>query len=400
MEVKKEKLEKKDPVVKNEKAVKKDKKKNKNLSIIIWPLLGGFILMFSFLVLTSVYMIFRFSDKITPYFDSFFGYDQPTESKTELVVTQEENNVINIVKENEASVVSIAISRLSFSEGEGLVDTSSNIGTGFVVDPNGIIVTNQHVVSDTESDYKVVTNTGDEYEVIEIIRDDVNDIAIIKIDAKDLNAVDLGDAENLSVGQSVIAIGTPLGEYSGTVTSGIISGLNRSVSASSDWFGSTTKTYEDVIQTDAAINPGNSGGPLINSQGEVIGVNFATTSGADNISFAIPINKVSSRVEEYRTYGKFIKPYLGVSYQMISDYEALYYEDVVAGALIIRLDPLGPAYSGGVEKGDIITELGGEKVNKSLAQLIQKHKVDEEIEIKVWRDGKETTLKATLIEAD
>ncbi len=399
MEVKKEKLEKKDLIVKKEKEVKKDSKNKKNFSII-WPLLGGFLLIFSVLVLTSVYLIFRFSDKITPYFDSFFGYDQPSESKTELVVTEEENNVINIVKENEASVVSIAISKLSFSQGEGLVDTSSNIGTGFVVDPNGIIVTNQHVVSDTESDYKVVTNTGDEYEVVEIVRDDVNDIAIIKIDAKDLNAVDLGDAENLSVGQSVIAIGTPLGEYSGTVTSGIISGLNRSVSASSDWFGSTTKTYEDVIQTDAAINPGNSGGPLINSQGKVIGVNFATTSGADNISFAIPINKVSNRVEEYRTYGKFIKPYMGVSYQMISDYEALYYEDVVAGALIIRLDPLGPAYSGGVEKGDIITELGGEKVNKSLAQLIQKHKVGEEVEIKVWRDGKEIKLKTTLIEAD
>jgi len=219
-------------------------------------------------------------------------------------------------------------------------------------------------------------------------------------DGKELKEIALGNSTNLLVGQTVIAIGTPLGEYSGSVTSGIISGLNRSVTASSGWFGSTTKSYEGVIQTDAAVNPGNSGGPLINSQGEVIGINFATTSGADNISFAIPINKVKVRLEEYRTYGKFIKPYLGVTYQMVTEYEALYYSDVVPGALVVRIDPLAPAYKAGIRRGDIITKFGEEKVTLALGELIQKHKVGEEVKVEVSRGGKDMKFTVTLGEMD
>ena len=381
--------------------VKKEGKKKRMIGVgkVLAIIFGLCVIFFSLLVLVGGFFFLKYSENIKPFFSEMFTMDE-SEEDSQLVVTEEEKNVIGIVEENAESVVSIAISQLSFSQGEGLVDTSSNIGTGFVVDENGIIVTNQHVVSDSEADYTVVTSTGEEYEVVEIVRDDVNDIAVIKIDATGLNAVDLGDAEKLSVGQSVIAIGTPLGEFSGTVTSGIISGLNRSVSASSDWFGATAKTYENVIQTDAAINPGNSGGPLINSQGEVIGINFATTSGADNISFAIPINKVTRRVEEYRAYGKFIKPYLGVSYQMISEYEAIYYSDVVAGALVVRTDPFGPAYEAGIRKGDIITEFNGEEVTTSLSQMIQQYDVNDDVEVKVWRDEAEETLTATLVEAD
>jgi len=199
------------------------------------------------------------------------------------------------------------------------------------------------------------------------LRDDFYDVALVKIiveKGKELPALTLGDSDSLLVGQNVIAIGTPLGEYAGSATTGIISGLNRSVTASSGWFGSTAKTYEDVIQTDAAINPGNSGGPLINSLGEVIGINFATTSGADNISFAIPINKVKTRLEEYRTYGKFIRPYLGVAYQMISEYEALYYKDIVPGALILRVEPASPAFEAGIEKGEYHSQVGEDKVRQ------------------------------------
>jgi serine protease Do len=172
------------------------------------------------------------------------------------------------------------------------------------------------------------------------------------------------------------------------------------VTASSGWFGSTSKTYEDVIQTDAAINPGNSGGPLINSLGEVVGINFATTAGADNISFAIPINKVKTRLEEYRTYGKFIRPYLGVSYQMISEYEALYYTDVVPGALILRVEPTSPASQAGIERGDIIIKFADQEVNRSLADIIQEHSVGEKVEVTVVREGKEQTLTVVLGEQD
>ena len=212
--------------------------------------------------------------------------------------------------------------------------------------------------------------------------------------------MELGDSDKLVVGQSVIAIGTPLGEYAGSVTAGIVSGLNRSLSAGKGWFGTTVKTYEGVIQTDAAINPGNSGGPLIDSQGKVIGVNFATTSGVDNISFALPINKVKNRLEEYRTHGKFIMPYLGVSYQMVSTIEALYYKDVVPGALVVRIDPISPAYEAGIRRGDFITEFGDEKVVTSLADMIQKHKVGEEVNVKVYRAGKDIEMKVKLGEME
>lgn len=323
-----------------------------------------------------------------------------TEPLPIVTVTDDEDKIINVVKQSTPSVVSIAISQVTLKRGQGLVDEVSNIGTGFIVDPNGIIVTNQHVVSDTTAKYKVITNDGTEYEAVEILRDDGNDIAVLKIDAKSLKALELGNSDNLSVGQTVIAIGTPLGEYAGSVTTGVISGVGRSVTASSGWFDSTTKVYENVIQTDAAVNPGNSGGPLINTQGKVIGINFATTANADNISFALPINIIKQRLEEYRTYGKFIKPYIGISYQMISEYEALYYTDVVPGALIMNVDPNGPASKVDIKRGDIITKVNGKELSQSLAYEVQSHKVGEEISLEVWREGKTSTVKITLAQAE
>lgn len=316
-----------------------------------------------------------------------------------LNITEDENVVINVVKQSEDSVVSIAISQVTLRQGEGVVDTSSNIGTGFIVDPNGIIVTNQHVVSNTSVSYKIITKDGKEYTPVEIVRDDNSDIAIIKVDATSLPALELGDSDNLVAGQTVIAIGTPLGQYAGSVTTGVISGLNRSVSTSSGWFGSTAKVYEDVIQTDAAVNPGNSGGPLISTEGKVIGVNFATTSGADNISFALPINKVKDRLEEYRTFGKFIRPYLGVSYQMISQYEAMYYDNVVPGALVVSIDSDSPAGKIDIKRGDIITKIDGKNLSGSLSSAIQSHKVGDEMEMELWNNGNTRSVKVTLEEA-
>ena len=346
--------------------------------------------------LVSFILLIRYSETIQN-----LVLDKDTQDeKISLTITEEENVIINVVQESSPSVVSIAVTQLTLKSGEGLVDEVSNIGTGFVVDPNGIIITNQHVVSDTSATYKVITNDGKEYEVIEILRDDSNDIAVLKIDATSLDSLELGDSDSLLVGQTVIAIGNPLGEYAGSVTTGVISGVNRSVTTSSGWFGSTTKVYEDVIQTDAAVNPGNSGGPLISTEGKVIGVNFATTSNADNISFALPINRVKQRLEEYRTYGKFIKPYIGISYRMISEYEAMYYRDVVAGALVMNIDPQGPASSTDLERGDIITKVQDKDVNQSFAYIIQSYKVGEKISLEVWNTGKSRTVEITLQEAD
>lgn len=390
-----------------EKEVKKDEKKILKLDLGKYRYLKVFgvsivILALSVLLLVTTILFLRFSPELR---EILLGDENNINTQEEkkvpnIVVTQEENVIINVVKEASPSVVSIALSQISLQRGGGVIDRVSKIGTGFIVDPNGIIITNQHVVSETTASYIVITEDGKQYNVIEIVRDDNNDIAVLKIDAKNLKAIELGDSDNLLVGQTVIAIGTPLGEYAGSVTTGVISGLNRSVRTSSGWFGSTTKVYENVIQTDAAVNPGNSGGPLINTEGKVVGVNFATSSGADNISFALPINIVKQRLNEYRTYGKFIKPYLGVSYQMISEYEALYYKDVVAGALVISTDPKGPAAKAGIERGDIIVKINKEEVKGSFVSLIQKFKVGEEIEVELWNSGKTRTVKVTLGEAN
>jgi S1-C subfamily serine protease len=335
-----------------------------------------------------------------PVRDWILGEGDTQQGTPRITVTQDEGVIIDVVQESSPSVVSIAISQITLKSGAGLVDEVSNIGTGFIVDPNGIIITNQHVVSDMTSSYKVITSDGKEYEVVEILRDDGNDIALIKVDATSLDALELGDSDNLLAGQTVIAIGTPLGEYAGSVTTGVISGLNRSVTTSSGWFGSTTKVYENVIQTDAAVNPGNSGGPLISTEGKVIGINFATTATAENISFALPINIVKQRLEEYRIYGKFIKPYIGISYQMISEYEALFYKDVVAGALVMSIDPKGPASSVDIKRGDIITKVNDKVVEQPFAYIVQSYEVGEEISLEIWRSGESKTVKVTLQEAE
>ena len=260
--------------VKKEEIIKPKKKFPTKLLFIFGTILG--------IILVSMTMTYITIMNVSV-INSWLGVGTDTSEDSDIVVSEEEASTINMVENVQKGVVSIAISQMTLSKDQGVVTNDSNIGTGFVVDASGWIITNQHVVSSTTADYKVVTSNGDQYDVTEIARDDANDIAILKIDAKDLTVLSLGDSDKLAVGQDVVAIGTPLGEYSGSVTKGIVSGLNRTVSTSSSWYGGTSKTYEGVIQTDAAVNPGNSGGPLLNSQGEVIGINFATTSDRKSV---------------------------------------------------------------------------------------------------------------------
>jgi S1-C subfamily serine protease len=337
--------------------------------------------------------------KITGYVSSLFNGKEVITNEN-IKIVSEENVVIDVVEKSKDSVVSVALTRTELEKGVGIVDKSDKIGTGFVVDKSGLIITNQHVVSIANQKYKVITSEGKSYDVEDIVIDDSNDIAILKVKADDLKPIKLGDSSKLKVGQLVIAIGTPLGEYAGSVTTGVISGLNRSVTTQSGSFWSqTSKTYEDVIQTDAAINPGNSGGPLLNSAGEVIGVNFATTSSADNISFALPANRVTQRLDEYRKFGKFIKPYLGVEYEMITQYDELYYPNVKAGAYILRVVANSPASKAGLKKGDIITDFSGKKVTGALSSMISDQKVGDEVKIKVYRDSKSIELTIKLEES-
>lgn len=302
----------------------------------------------------------------------------------------EEDIVVNVVKQSMPSVVTIAVSRVIFSPGDGVVDNSSNIGSGFIVDPNGLIITNQHVVANPNVDYKVITSDGREYDVENIARDDANDIALLEIEASGLNELDLGDSDDLVAGQTVLAIGTPLGEYAGSVTRGVVSGLNRSVKTGDQSFFGTVKTYEDVIQTDASVNPGNSGGPLLNTAGLVVGVNFATTAGADNISFALPINRVKQRIEEYRKYGKFIKAYLGVQYEVV------YTNDFTPMVLVIDVEDGSPADEAGIKRRDLIVEVDGGPIGGSFASTLQSYKPGDEIKLTIIRDDEEIEIEVTL----
>ena len=272
-------------------------------------------------------------------------------------------------------------------------------GSGFIVSENGLILTNKHVVSDTQSTYKVITKDDKEYDVKQISRDPLNDLAILKVDAKDLKPVSLGDSTNLKVGQFVVAIGTALGEFRHTVTTGVISGLGRGITAGDPFEGSVER-LDDVIQTDAAINPGNSGGPLLNSTGQVVGVNVAIAQSAQNIGFAIPINVVKKALAEFEKSGKFAsKPFLGVQYQTISQDTALL-NDVPQGAYVVEVVSASPAEKSGVEAGDIITKIDGEQLgsDRELSDVIGSKSVGSSVLLEVWRDKSTQKISVTLSE--
>ena len=272
-------------------------------------------------------------------------------------------------------------------------------GSGFIVSSDGMILTNKHVVADKGADYTVLTNDGKKFLATVLARDPVQDLAIITINpgGVSLPAVKLGDSDAIKLGQTAIAIGNPLGEFRNTVSLGIISGLARNITASG---GGESELLEGVIQTDAAINPGNSGGPLLNLRGEVIGINTAIVQGAQNLAFAIPINKAKRDIESVKRTGKIAVPYLGVRYVMITP--ELAERDKLAvkdGALLRGAEegpavlPDSPAAMAGLKAEDIILEVNGEKIGdgRSLGSLIQKYKVGDTLRLEVRR-GNETLL--------
>lgn len=278
------------------------------------------------------------------------------------------------------------------------------IGSGFIVTSDGMIVTNKHVVSDTSGTYQVITADNKKYDVQKIYRDPLNDIAILKIDPSQnsgttLKPVTLGSSDNLQVGQFVIAIGTALGEFRNTVTTGVISGLGRGITAGDEFEGSTEQ-LSDVIQTSAAINPGNSGGPLLNSSGQVIGINTAVAQNGQNIGFALPVNVVKDSLDNFNQTGQFNRPYLGVAYNTITKDVALL-NNVPQGAYIQEVESGSPADKAGIQAGDIIVKFDGQSVNdtNALADLIAKKKVGDTVTISVWRDSKTFDVSVTLVVA-
>lgn len=332
-------------------------------------------------------------------------------TETKIEVVDEETVVTRVVEKANDSVVTVAISkdvlnnsldvfRQMFGVYEEKVESTNierDIGTGFIISEDGLIVTNKHVVSDLGAKYKVVIGKDETVEVVNIYRDPVNDLAIIKVNKSGLKPVEMGDSSKLKVGQTVIAIGTALGEFRSTVTKGVISGLGRGITAGGVGIG--MEKLEDVIQVDAAINSGNSGGPLFDSSGKVIGVNVAVSQGGQNIGFALPINLVKQSVDNFKTTGEFDRPYLGVSYQIVSK-EAALLNEVPAGAYIQSVIDGSPAQKGGLKIGDIITEIDGKKIidmkDTSIAGIVNQKKIGDLLKIKYFRDKTETELEVKL----
>jgi S1-C subfamily serine protease len=273
-----------------------------------------------------------------------------------------------------------------------------DIGSGFIVSSDGLIVTNKHVVFDADAEYIVITNDDREYQVTKIDRDPLNDLAILKIDASGLQPVELGDSGQLKVGQFAIAIGTALGEFRHTVTTGVISGLGRGITAG-DQFGRAAEELDNVIQTDAAINPGNSGGPLLNSVGQVIGVNVAVASGSENIGFALPINIIKDALNNFKERGGFEqRAFLGVRYMMISR-EAALTNEVPQGAYVQEVVVDSPAAKAELQEGDIITKIDNQilkDVEGGLAAIIAGKRANDTVTLEYWRDGETKALKVTL----
>lgn len=315
-------------------------------------------------------------------------------------VVNEENAVIDVVDKVSDSVVAISTTRKVFNPFDPFSvprSQSSTIGTGFVVSDKGIIVTNKHVVSDTGQKYTVITKDDKKIEIQKIFKDPVLDLAVVQVDNLDgLKPLELGDSSKLKVGQNVVAIGNALGRFTNTVTTGIVSGLGRRVVAGDPYSGDS-ESLEDLIQTDAAINPGNSGGPLLNVSGQVVGVNVATTEGAQNIGFAVPINSVKKIIDDYQTHGTISRAYLGVRYQFLDRNRAIR-SDVPQGAYIEYVVPGSAAEKVGVQEGDIIVKIDGQPIDseKRISEMIAAKKIGDNVSLKVWRDGKEIDLTANL----
>lgn len=331
-------------------------------------------------------------------------------------IVSEESVVIDVVEKISPSVVTVGIVRdrpvfeydpfdpFGFFQAPRQRSTrreEADIGSGFIVSEEGLIVTNRHVVDNTDASYKIITSDNTSYEVENVYRDPANDIAIIKINpsagsGQALKPVEMGDSESIKVGQLVIALGTPLGEFRGSATKGIISGIGRGITAGSPFEG-VAEQLDNVIQTDAAINPGNSGGPLVNSSGQVIGVNTAVASGAENISFALPINLVKDALDNFRQTGSFDRAFLGVSHRTVTRQLSVM-NNIPEGAYVLEVIEGSSAESAGIQEGDIITHFDGKRVQgeESLAPLVNKKKIGDRVVIRIWRDGEEKDITVTL----
>lgn len=383
---------------------------------LIFGMLGGFL---------GAYYVLRFPQTVK--LSALAGQVSPQNQKLTLT---EDSAIIDVVKKASPAVVSVVISKdLNKIPGYSL-DPNQNdpfyfffngrqpqsapqtpniqevgAGSGFFVSADGLILTNKHVVSDAAASYTVITSDGKSFDAKVLSQDPVNDLAIIKITISGAPFLSLADSSQIQIGQRVIAIGNSLGQYQNTVTSGIVSGIGRSIIAGGGNEGS--EQLSGVIQTDAAINPGNSGGPLLNDLGQVIGINTAIDQQGQLVGFAIPANDVQRALASFQKNGRITQPFLGIRYVMIT--QTLADQQKLPknyGALIVRgqnttdfaVIPGSPANKAALVESDIILEVNGQKLegNNSLAALLKNYSVGDVISLKVYDKGSEKDVKVTL----
>jgi len=394
----------------------------KKISLLIFIILISFLLGGIGGMISGTYFLKDYLNKIQ------IPEQKITEKETAYIPqTTQEKAVTEVVKEVSPAVVSIIITKdvpIFETPLELFLETPKKFekreiggGSGFIISEDGMILTNNHVVTEKDADYTVFTNDGRRFEAEILATDERRDLAIIKIEDKNLPTVTLGNSDDLQIGQTVIAIGNALGEFRNTVSVGVISGLGRTVTASG---GGIISTLENVIQTDAAINKGNSGGPLLNLKGEVIGINTAMAYGAENIGFAIPVNKAQKDVDQFKRTGKITFPYLGIWYfnlneDLQKETKTQLGKDLPAeGAWITswNRDEYGNWYKktesavvsesaaqkAGLKEDDVILEFDGIKITpqNSLAKIIEKYAPRDKVFLKVLREGREMSFQVIL----
>ncbi len=286
-------------------------------------------------------------------------------------------------------------------------------GSGFFVDSAGLVMTNKHVVVDADVVYVVVTASDDKYPAKVLARDPINDVAILKIEGDGLTfpAVEIGNSNDIQLGQTVIAVGTALGDFQDTVSTGVVSGLSRYITAMTDADGGSARMH-GLIQTDAAINPGNSGGPLVDIEGRTIGINAAVVFGAQNIGFAIPINKAKKDFDDVKKFGRIRKPFLGVRYVALTPaFQAKFGAPKDHGFMILRENipicpgcepvvPDSPAGKAGLKEGDVILKYNDTELSEKhgIEEMLDQSQIGETITLTIFRNGQEIQVPVHLEE--
>ena len=344
---------------------------------VISSLIGGFI---------SPFMVLKYMDG-----KGMLNNSNETFNIESILEKNENGNNVALVAQSAmdsvVGITTVSIQHFGFFQQE--VD---GVGSGVIVDSNGYILTNAHVINNGETkNIKVLFNNGDEKEAKVLWYDSLLDLAILKVNASGLPVAKLGDSDDLLIGETVVAIGNPLGlEFQSTVTSGIISGLHRSITVDGN-------VIDDLIQTDASINPGNSGGPLLNVKGEVIGINTAKITTGEGLGFAIPINTIKPVIEQIVKTGDYKAVYIGISGVEVELYERQLGVDLAAdeGIVILQVANNSPADRAGLMNGDVIIKIDDKKIEamSQLKKTLLNYKKGDKAKVTILRNGSEKTLE-------